>query len=230
MPHRAHVLRGRPHRRHARDDRRERPRKSAARRWRRSLPIQREDFAGIFEAMDGFPVTIRTLDPPLHDSCRRAKRKSSDLAQEDGHQGSGCCKAKVESLHEANPMLGFRGCRLGITYPEITEMQARAIFEAARGVPEKGIKVLPEVMIPLVGSLDELQQQAIVIRALRRGDGGDRPAVRVHDRHHDRVAARRVGCRPDRRGSRVLLVRHQRPDADDLGLEPRRCRAIPAAV
>jgi pyruvate,orthophosphate dikinase len=145
------------------------------------LPLQRSDFRGLFEAMDGYPVTIRTLDPPLHEflpkrenlmvevaemraawtqALKRSKRapKPAKLARTEK------LLARVEELHEFNPMLGHRGCRLGITYPEITEMQVRAIFEAACAVAKKGIKVVPEIMIPLVGHVAELQNQAAIVR------------------------------------------------------------------
>ena len=109
------------------------------------LPLQRSDFEGIFEVMKGRPVTIRTLDPPLHK-----------------------LKEKIESLHEFNPMLGFRGCRLGVAYPEITEMQARAIIEAAIKVAQKGIKVKPEIMIPLVSTINEFKLQEDIVRSVAK--------------------------------------------------------------
>jgi pyruvate,orthophosphate dikinase len=127
------------------------------------LPLQRADFEGIFEAMSGLPVTIRTIDPPLHEFLPHEESLQRELARQMGvtfekvHQ-------RVESLAEFNPMLGFRGCRLGIMYPEITEMQSKAIFEAAANVQARGIKVLPEVMIPLVGNVRELEHQAAIVR------------------------------------------------------------------
>jgi pyruvate, orthophosphate dikinase len=151
------------------------------------LPMQRKDFAGLFEAMDGFPVVIRTLDPPLHEFVPKREELMVDIAK----LPSADIKAKkdmatrytnfgaevknlktvlpellkrVESLHEFNPMLGHRGCRLGITYPEITEMQARAIFEAVVQVNKKGKKVIPEVMIPLIGSVEELAHQKAIVK------------------------------------------------------------------
>jgi len=149
------------------------------------LPMQRKDFAGLFEAMDGFPVVIRTLDPPLHEFLPKREELMVDLARLP-HAGTQMKKEmskrygisvgslkkqipvllrRVEELHEFNPMLGHRGCRLGVSYPEITEMQARAIFEAAAQVSKKGIKVIPEVMIPLIGGVKELEnQKAIVVR------------------------------------------------------------------
>jgi len=155
---------------------------------KRLLPLQRADFAGVFKAMDGLPVTIRTLDPPLHEFLPRREDLMVDIAllsrysakqkkelvikyKDYGIKGVGDLKkalpvllGRVEQLHEFNPMLGHRGCRLGITYPEITEMQARAIFEAAVDCTKKGIKVLPEVMIPLVATLKEMANQGAIVR------------------------------------------------------------------
>ena len=128
------------------------------------LPMQRGDFEGIFEAMDGYGVTIRLLDPPLHEFVPHEEVNQQELADEIGLSLAEV-KAKVESLAEFNPMLGHRGCRLGITYPEITEMQTRAIIEAALAVKARGVDVHPEIMIPLVGSLKEIQNQADVINA-----------------------------------------------------------------
>ena len=126
------------------------------------LPMQRSDFEGIFEAMDGFGVTIRLLDPPLHEFVPNQTAKQKELAEEMGLSLE-AVKAKVDSLEEFNPMLGHRGCRLGITYPEITDMQTRAIIEAALNCKARGIDVHPEIMVPLVGTLKELQHQANVI-------------------------------------------------------------------
>jgi len=131
------------------------------------LPYQREDFAGIFRALKGFPATIRFLDPPLHEFLPHTPEQQKDLAKKIGvpveriHQ-------RVEGLHEFNPMLGFRGCRLGIGYPEISEMQARAVFEAAALVQKEGIKVRPEIMIPLVGFRKELDLQLEVVHQAAR--------------------------------------------------------------
>ena len=127
------------------------------------LPLQRKDFEGIFAAMNGRPVTIRTIDPPLHEFVPHEEPAQRELARQMGtsyekvHQ-------RVESLHEFNPMLGFRGCRLGIIFPEITEMQSRAIFEAAANVQASGIAVEPEIMIPLVGNVKELAHQEKIVR------------------------------------------------------------------
>ena len=127
------------------------------------LPMQREDFHGIFEAMGERPVTVRTLDPPLHEFLPHEEKDIAELAGKMG-VGADVLADKVRSLKEANPMLGHRGCRLGIVYPEITEMQARAIFEAACDLVAEGKKVRPEIMIPLVGSAKEYQLQEEVVR------------------------------------------------------------------
>jgi pyruvate,orthophosphate dikinase len=150
--------------------------------------MQRDDFAGLFKAMDGFPVVIRTLDPPLHEFLPKREelmvdiailpyadiKKKREFAATYSKFGAEVKNLKtvlpellkrVEELHEFNPMLGLRGCRLGILYPEITEMQARAIFEAVVKVAKKGVKVIPEVMIPLIGGVKELKNQKdIVVR------------------------------------------------------------------
>ncbi|HEY1241625.1 MAG TPA: putative PEP-binding protein, partial [Bryobacteraceae bacterium] len=150
------------------------------------LPFQRKDFADLFHAMDGFPVVIRTLDPPLHEFLPKREdlmvdiavlphadaKKKKEMAAKYERLGVEVKNLKtklpellhrVEELHEFNPMLGHRGCRLGITYPEITEMQARAIFEAAVQVAKKGVKVIPEVMIPLIGGIQELANQKKIV-------------------------------------------------------------------
>ena len=126
------------------------------------LPMQRSDFEGIFEAMDGFGVTIRLLDPPLHEFVPHQLATQKELAEEMGLTIEEV-KLACDSLAEFNPMLGHRGCRLGCTYPEITEMQTRAIIEAALNVKSHGIKVFPEIMVPLVGVVEELKLQAEVI-------------------------------------------------------------------
>jgi pyruvate,orthophosphate dikinase len=126
------------------------------------LPMQRQDFIEIFRAMHDLPVIIRTLDPPLHEFLPHTDKEIRELAEKMNVPFEKL-KAKVTSLHEMNPMLGHRGCRLGITYPEITEMQSRAIFEAACEVYKEGVKVIPEVMIPLVGDVNEFVHQKRVV-------------------------------------------------------------------
>jgi len=127
------------------------------------LPYQREDFEGILEAMQGYGVTIRLLDPPLHEFVPHEEENQAEMAKEMGITPEEV-KAKVDSLHEFNPMLGHRGCRLGITYPEITEMQARAIIEAACNLKKKGVDAKPEIMVPLIGTVEEFRQQEKIIR------------------------------------------------------------------
>jgi pyruvate, orthophosphate dikinase len=126
------------------------------------LPYQREDFVGIFKELKGLPATIRTLDPPLHEFLPQTAEQQADLAKKLGIPPERI-ERRVEELHEFNPMLGHRGCRLGIAYPEVTEMQARAIFEAAAEVQKQGIKVKPEIMIPLVGFPKELTLQLEIV-------------------------------------------------------------------
>jgi pyruvate,orthophosphate dikinase len=131
------------------------------------LPYQREDFTGIFKALKGFPATIRFLDPPLHEFLPHTKEQQADLAKKLGIKAD-FIHQRVEQLHEFNPMLGHRGCRLGIAYPEITEMQARAVFEAAADVAKKKIKVKPEIMIPLVGFKKELDLQVEIVHRVAK--------------------------------------------------------------
>jgi pyruvate,orthophosphate dikinase len=131
----------------------------------RLLPLQRADFEGIFEVMNGRPVTIRTIDPPLHEFVPHEEPAQRQLASQMGISYEKV-RQRVDSLHEFNPMLGFRGCRLGIIFPEITEMQSRAIFEAAANTQMKGIKVEPEIMIPLVGNVKELAHQEKIVRSV----------------------------------------------------------------
>jgi pyruvate,orthophosphate dikinase len=121
----------------------------------RLLPMQEADFKGIFQAMDGLPVTIRLLDPPLHEFLPKEEKEIKELAKQMG-VGEEEIKKKVEDLHEFNPMLGHRGCRLGVTFPEIYEMQVEAIISAAIKAQEEGTKVKPEIEIPLIGSKGEL--------------------------------------------------------------------------
>jgi pyruvate,orthophosphate dikinase len=134
------------------------------------LPLQREDFYGVFKAMHGNPVTIRTIDPPLHEFLPKREELMVDIARLEAQGKSGKeleekrrLLRRVEQLHEFNPMLGHRGVRLGITYPEITEMQTRAIIEAACRLNKEGVKIVPEIMIPLVGMAKELRDQKTVV-------------------------------------------------------------------
>ena len=131
------------------------------------LPYQKEDFMGILKAMEGMPVTIRLLDPPLHEFMSLSEDQEKSLADNLNIDIS-TVKSRVSALHELNPMLGHRGCRLGIAYPEITEMQARAILEAAAELTKSGVSVMPEIMIPLVGTVTEYIDQEKVIREVAK--------------------------------------------------------------
>ncbi len=141
------------------------------------LPIQREDFEGIFEAMHDLPVTVRLLDPPLHEFIPHEEENQQIMADEMGISLADV-KAKVDELSEFNPMLGHRGCRLGNTYPEITEMQTRAIIEAALNLKAKGINAKPEIMVPLVGTLSEFKYQEDIIR---------KTAAKVFEERQDKI-------------------------------------------
>jgi len=129
------------------------------------LPMQKDDFIGIFKAMNGLPVTIRLLDPPLHEFLPHEEANQKEMAEEMGISVEKV-KSKIDSLHEFNPMLGHRGCRLGVTYPEITRMQARAIFEAACILTKDKYEVIPEVMIPLIGTTGEFLNQKKIVDAV----------------------------------------------------------------
>jgi len=141
------------------------------------LPMQRNDFEGIFEAMQGLPVTVRLLDPPLHEFVPHQLAQQKELAEEM-HISLEAVKSKIVELEEFNPMLGHRGCRLGNTYPEITEMQARAIIEAALNLKAKGIMAKPEIMVPLIGTVAEFEMQESIIRTT---------AQKVFDEYNDSI-------------------------------------------
>ena len=131
------------------------------------LPYQRKDFEGIFKALNGLPGTIRLLDPPLHEFLPHDAKQIGDLAKKLKVKPAEI-KQRVDELHEFNPMLGHRGCRLAISYPEIAEMQVRAIFEAAANMQKKKIKVNPEIMVPLVGFKKELELQTEIVRRVAK--------------------------------------------------------------
>ena len=234
VPDRAHVLRRRPAADRPPDD----PRGQRGRpegRGQRAAAMQRADFYGVFKAMHGCPVTVRTIDPPLHEFLPKREDLMVEVATLQATNGDRKdleekknLLARVEQLHEFNPMLGHRGCRLGITYPEITEMQTRAIMEAACQLNKEGLKVVPEIMIPLVGLVKEFRdQKAIVERVCRGSHEGAGREDQVPGRHDDRGAARRGDRRRDRHGGPVLLVRHERPHADDVRVLPRRRGQVP---
>ena len=195
------------------------------------LPLQQEDFEGLFEAMAGLPVTIRLLDPPLHEFLPnlpdlRADVERARIEETDDLEELERMLSRVEEIHEENPMLGTRGCRLGILQPEIYEMQVEAIMRATKAVRDRDESIdAPhvEIMIPLVAYEQELE----ILRALVVRIGDEQDMTRgggLHGRHDDRAAAGVLRRRPDRRALRLLLVRHQRPHADGAGLLARRRR------
>ena len=190
------------------------------------LPMQRDDFAELFEIMRGLPVTMRLLDPPLHEFLPH-EQKDMEAVAKAANVELKAVRRRLAELQEANPMLGLRGCRLGIVYPEIYEMQARAIFEAALLVGERhGETVTAEVMIPLVGSARELEILKKRIDAVAAEVGeGEGQGARLPGRHHDRAAARGPAGRRDREAGRLLQLRHQRPHPDDARPVARRFRA-----
>ena len=152
------------------------------------LPMQRKDFEGIYEAMEGRPVTIRFLDPPLHEFLPHKDEEIKELAQQMG-LGFSELKATVIGLHEFNPMLGHRGCRLSVTYPEIAEMQTRAVIEAALNVKKsKGYDIVPEIMIPLVGELKELEFVKNVV---------DTTAKKVMEERGEKYKVEHIGDLPE---------------------------------
>jgi pyruvate, orthophosphate dikinase len=140
-------------------------------------PFQKDDFTGLFKVMAGKPITVRLLDPPLHEFLPREEKEIESIAEEL-NTTTEILKQKIEELHEVNPMLGHRGCRLGISYPEITQMQAEAIFEAAKEVSESGIEVNPEVMIPLIGNVEEFKNQKEIVLAVAKRVLGDDSKVK----------------------------------------------------
>ena len=150
------------------------------------LPYQEADFEGIFEAMHDLPVTVRLLDPPLHEFVPHDEKGQQEMAQAMGVDLD-YIKFRVDKLHEQNPMLGHRGCRLGNTFPEITEMQTKAILGACLKLKKKGIKAIPEIMVPLTGILYEFLEQEKVIR---------RAAKQLFDEMGDRITKiGRASCR-----------------------------------
>ena len=192
------------------------------------LPMQRADFVELFEIMKGLPVTIRLLDPPLHEFLPHTQAEIEEVARAMNTDPRKLAD-RARDLAEFNPMLGFRGCRLAIAYPEIAEMQARAIFEAAveaREAHRQGRRPRGD------GAADRDQGRVRSGQGADRrhravGDEGDRQEARLSGRHHDRAAARLPDGRRHRADRGVLLVRHQRPDADHLRHQPRRRRELP---
>ena len=172
--------------------------------------MQRKDFIELFEIMAGLPVTIRLLDPPLHEFLPHSEAEIAEVAGALGVSAESL-RNRVAELHEFNPMLGHRGVRLAVSYPEIAEMQARAIFEAAAEVARRtGTPPIPEIMVPLVATRTELDivrdRIVAVAQEVQQGDGHQ---ARLSRRHHDRIAARRLAGRRHRRDGGVLFLWHQ---------------------
>jgi pyruvate,orthophosphate dikinase len=196
------------------------------------LPMQRGDFEAIYEAMQGYPVTIRLLDPPLHEFLPTDEDDIQALAAEMKMEVDEL-NSVIASLHEFNPMMGHRGCRLDVTYPEIGEMQTQAIIEAAINVQKRHPEwtVVPEIMVPLVGEAKELAfVKAIITETADRiiAESGVDLTYQVGTMIEIPRAA--VTADEIARGRRVLQLRHQRPDPDDLRLQPRRRRQVPGGL
>ena len=196
------------------------------------LPYQRDDFFGIFRELKGLPATIRFLDPPLHEFLPNQPEQQADLAKKLGIPVEKIVH-RVHELHEFNPMLGFRGCRLGIKYPEITAMQARAIFEAAADANKQGFKAKPEIMIPLVGFKKELDLQVAVVHEVAKAVQAEKKA-KIRYSVGTMIEIPRGALTADEIAAdgRVLQLRDERPDPDRARDEPRRlrvrsCRATP---
>ena len=188
--------------------------------------VQQDDFDEILEAMDGLPVTVRLLDPPLHEFLPSVEELRIKQATEGLTADEQAMLAAAESWSEHNPMIGTRGVRLGVVKPGLYAMQVRALLDAAADLRKQGKNPIVEVMIPLTVTREELRARPrlgrrteidAATKGLRKKPGG-------HDRHDDRDAARRAARRRDRRGGRLLQLRHQRPDPDDVRLQPRRRR------
>ena len=216
----------------ARDDPGRDDARTARRRWPSCSRIQREDFDGIFRAMKGCPVTIRTLDPPLHEFLPHDAKGQAEIAAGARRQPKRGARQRVEELHEFNPMLGLRGCRLGIVYPEITEMQARAILEAACRRPEGGHR-------GRAGDHDPAGRLRRRNSSTRRRSSATWPtrcsprrASKVEYLVGTMIELPRAALAADEiaESGRVLQLRHQRPDADDARHEPRRRRHVPPAT
>ncbi len=193
-------------------------------------PMQRRDFARMLRAMKGRPVTVRLLDPPLHEFLPVEDAEIEAIAA-DLHVRPAEVRRKAEALREINPMLGHRGCRLGITFPEIYRAQTRAMYGAACDVVDDGVPVRPEVMIPLAMEAEELRRLRELVVG-DRGRGAARARTRPADRgrHHDRAAARGAARRRAGAPRRLLQLRHQRPDADDDGPLARRRGPVPPGL
>ena len=191
------------------------------------LPYQKADFLGIFRAMDGKPVNVRLLDPPLHEFVPHDQAGQEEMAKAMGVTVE-YIRQRVNSLVEANPMLGHRGCRLGNTYPEITAMQTRAILGAAVELKKEGLDPHPEIMVPLTGILYEFESQEKVIRDTAAKLFAEE-GVSVDFKVGTMIEIPRAALTADRIATpcRILLFRYERPHADDLRLFARRHRQLP---
>ena len=201
--------------------------------------LQQGDFEGIFKAMDGLPVVIRLIDPPLHEFLPNLEEQLVKVTRAEMTGGASEedkeLLATIKSLHEQNPMLGLRGCRLGLMIPDFVKIQTRAILNAQIAVKQAGGHPIAKIMIPLVGHVNELAAHARAARGRGQGRPGQgrrgRRRGRLQVRHDDRGPARRAHRRRDREGGRLLQLRHQRPDPDDVRLQPRRRRGrVPPQV
>jgi pyruvate,orthophosphate dikinase len=186
------------------------------------LPYQKQDFIGILKAMEGLPVTIRLLDPPLHEFMTLTHEQIQELAEHMGLEKS-AVERRINGLHELNPMLGHRGCRLGIAYPEITEMQARAILEAATELTRDGFSVFPEIMIPLVGTVTEFVNQEKIVRAVAK-DILNESGVEFDYLVGTMIELPRACLTADEIAEHagILQFWYQRPDPDHIWFQPRR--------
>ena len=191
------------------------------------FPFVKRSIKGTLEAMEGLPVTIRLLDPPLHEFVPQNEEKQKALADSLGITLEDVRKRGIE-LHESNPMMGHRGVRLGITYPEVTEMQIRAIFEASAELIMAGKKCLPEIMVPVTCDVNELKDQKEICRKIYREVVAQTGIKAIPYLYGTMIEnpQRRADGRRNGRGGRFLLVRHQRSDPDGIRIQPRRHRRI----
>ncbi len=194
------------------------------------LPYQKKDFIGILKVMAGKPVTIRLLDPPLHEFVTLTDNQIDELSKQIKVPAQKI-KERIHQLHELNPMLGHRGCRLGVAYPEITEMQARAILEAAAELTKKKVKVFPEIMIPLVGHENEFKNQEAIVRNVAEQVQKEYK-IKLSYLVGTMIEIPRACLIADKiaENSRVLQLRHERPDPDGLRVFARRRRRVPALL
>ena len=185
------------------------------------MPYQQGDFEALYEAMEGCPVTIRFLDPPLHEFLPTKEEDIKEIADELGITVERLHEV-IDSLHEFNPMMGHRGCRLAVSYPEIAEMQTTAVINAAINVTKKGqYKITPYIMIPLVGEVKELKfVKDVVVKTADKIIAESGLDMKYKVGTMIEIPARCSDGRRDRHRGRVLQLRHERPDPDDVRLQP----------